>query len=143
MQCAHVSLHKTIVSYSLHLWYGATQKQPAINTINTAINTSEPSGANLEQHTCLQLFIGKKQTLFFRRDAHLRELKWQENPGSLEHTCNKDISEGEHGKAEMTMGVTTVALNFLPYNVCQNLKSLSRYFTILHATLFKEKNNQF
>lgn len=40
----------------------------------------------------------------------------------------------------MTMGVTTVALNFLPYNLCQNLKSPSGYFTILHATLFREKN---
>lgn len=39
----------------------------------------------------------------------------------------------------MTMGVATEALNFLFYNLCQNLKSLLMYFAILHATPFQGK----
>lgn len=40
----------------------------------------------------------------------------------------------------MAMGVTTVALNFLPYNLCQNLKTQDILPYFMQHSL--EKNNQ-
>lgn len=103
--------------------------------------TAEPSGENLEQCTYLRVFIGKSTPSFSRRDACLKELKLQDNPGNLESTCNKDNSEREHGEAEMTMHGKS-SFEFLFYNLCQKLKSLLTYFTICyHATPFKEKKS--
>lgn len=72
-----------------------------------------------------------------RTDAHLKDLYLQESPGSLETTCDKDISEGDHGEAEITIGMARVALNFLFYYLHQNPKSL-----LIYATSFKGKKNQ-
>lgn len=100
-------------------------------------STAELSGGNSEQCTCLQLFIGKGRLSFSRRDAHFKELKLQDTPGSLGSRCNED-SSGEH----MTMCGNN-SFQCLFYNLCQKLKSLLTCFAICyHPTPFKGKRIQ-